>query len=272
MSQPPEIASASPELPRLRIHHLLILTTIFSLVMATYLGLMRLFQIYSPNAVMQELDNGISVLLITQWLPLSIFISIALFGLAWRKQGISFPSQPGHWLALFFTFNFLLTLLLSFSMLLQQTDYDFALLSWVSLIASLLFHCFLVIFWGLAFLCELDPIWRWGWATMALRSLFSILMAGLHVILRCVEWLIETFWHRHYPLEQWLTLPLGPSTGMWMMIFTNYACIAFFIAAIFSDTRHNRRRHWSHWLVLVSELFAAVSLSFYYHWALNEYF
>lgn len=272
MSEPFEPDSASPELPRLRIHHLLALTTAFSLVMAMHLGLMRLFQIYNPNAEMQELDNGISVLLITQWLPLSICITIALFGLAWRKRGIAFPSQPGHWIALYLAFDFVLTLLLSFSMLIQQTNYDFALLSWVALIANVLFHCFLVIFWGVAFLCEFDQIWRWGWAAMAIRSLFSILMTGLHVILKCVEWLIETFWYRHYSLEQWLTPPFGPSTGMWMMIITNYACIAFFIAAIISDTRHKRRRHWSHWLVLVSELLAVVSLSFYYHWALNEYF
>ena len=250
----------------------MLLTAVFSLVMAWHLGWIRLFKSHNPNAVMPDFDNVMSVFLITQWLPLSVCISITLFGLLWRRRGIDFPSQPGHWLALFLAFSFLMTLLPTFSMLMQRPDYVDTLMFWGLTFANFLFHCFLVIFWSVAFLNEESPIWSWGWAAMAVRSLFLIFLAGLRVLVRLFEWLLVTFWSGHTTLGKWVTQPFHPSISFGLMILTNYVCLVFLVAATISDVRNHRRRHWSHWFVLICEIFAMASLSIYYHWAFNKYF
>ncbi len=103
MSEAAESDSAPAELPRLRIIHLLGLTTVFSVVMSTYLVFMRLLRFSQPNMEMPEISGGISILMIVQFLSISVCIAVVAFGFAWQRRGITFPSQPGHWVAVFLT-------------------------------------------------------------------------------------------------------------------------------------------------------------------------
>ncbi len=265
-------APAPPELPRLRIYHLLALTTIFSIMLAMWLGVWRFARSSQPNVVMPEFSSGVSIFIIAMLLSFSVCTAVAMFGLAWWRRGISFPSQPGHWVAIYFTIAWAYEMVLTIITFLPTQGFVRESIVLVMMPTGLVFHCFVAIFWIAAYFCEPARMWKWGWAAMALKSILSASRALFYIGVRCVEWLLEVFGYNYHLLDWRLSLSLGPSSGMWLLLLTKYACAVFFLAAMISDYRHNRKRHWSHWMVLIPVFLSAVVQVPYYHWALNESF
>ncbi len=259
------------QLPRLQIIHLLALTAIFSLVMAMSMGLARFL---GHADEIRELSGGMSTLVIMDGLSTSVCVTVGIFGLVWRKRGIAFPSQPGHWVALYLTLNFASTYLGIVRTLVRRDVLGFEWVSWLGMPMSLVFRCLALALWVFAYRNESAQIWKWGWAAMALRSIFSVARSLLYLGAALINWFLEVFWYRHvnWQPDYLLNSLFGPSSGLWMLLLTNYACVAFLIAATTSDFRHDRRRHWSHWLVLIPLFISTLVQIPYYHWMLKEYF
>ena len=257
------------ELPRLRIHHFFVLTTVFAVVMSVHLGILHLIRALYPDAEIPELTTGKSLIYFVYTFPQSACITITLLGLAWRRRGGSFPSQPGHWMALYLTivgaYEIVLTVLSVFPVA-QAFGWDSTI--WLTRPMGLIFQCFALTLWVAAYLHEPDRIWKLGWAAMALKSLFVVCRTLLLWGRQCVEWLLETYWYRHYhwqfPFFNW-----GPYANIISLLLPNYLLLAFLLAATVSDLRQHRQRHWSHWLVVVSTFVSTVIMTVYYHFALR---
>ncbi len=274
MSELAESGSTPSDLPRLRIHHFFVLTTVFSIVMSAHLGLWRFLRSSQPDGVMPEISGGISVLLIIQMLSVSVCIAIAMLGLAWRRQGFSFPSQPGHWVAIYLAIVWVYEVVNYVTTFVPTFGIAHEIMAWVRMAMHFAFHCFAALLWIAAYLREDSRIWRWGWAAMALRSAIVVSFFVLRIGVKCIEWLLETFWYNSFWYQSQYDLQLLPFLGsfsipwslkMWV---SSYALLVFLAATMISDYRHSRRRHWSHWLVLISTFVSTAALAFYYHWVL----
>ncbi|NOZ39212.1 MAG: hypothetical protein GXP24_03160 [Planctomycetes bacterium] len=208
----------SIELPRLRIHHFFVLTTVFAVVMSVWLGLWRLVSSSHPDVVMPEFSTGISLLVIVQWFSQSACIAVTLLGLAWRKRGLSFPNQPGHWMAVYLAVAGAYELVLSLIFLFPDQVIEFESTALVTMPMSLLFHCFAFALWVAAYLHEPARIWKLSWAAMALKSLLFVLLMLFIIGAKCLQWLLETYWYNaqfDWQLLMWqLSMPLGSYTTL----------------------------------------------------------
>ena len=261
VSEPTAGEAAEAELPRLRIHHFFILTTVFAVVISAHLGIWNLLRAYQPSQTFPELTTGISLLFLVQAFSQSACIAIALLGLTWRRQGIPFPSQPGHWMALYLTIvaAYEIALTLSFIFQLAQA-FGWESTHWVTMPMGWIFRCITIVFWATAFLYEPSRIWTWGWAVMALKSLFSILRALFFLGARCVAWLLEVFWYQVDFTSQFRYFHWG-SYANFRFLLPNYLLLAFLLTATISDLRQHRQLHWSHWLVLISTFVSTAILT-----------
>ncbi len=273
MSEPIHDETAEAELPRLRIHHFFVLTTVFAVVMSAHLGILHLIRSLYPDAEIPKLTTGKSLIYLVYTFPQSACIAIALLGLTWRRQGISFPCQPGHWIALYLTivgaYEIALTFLSIFPV--AQT-FGFDPKFWLTRPMSLVFHCFAVALWGAAYLHEPSRIWKLGWVAMASKSLLLVLWPLLHIGAKCVEWLLDVSQYNSQFDGDFFFL-LGPWERIiaksYLAMLSTYALIFFLPVAAIIDLRQQRQRHWSHWLVVVSTFVSTVILTVYYHIALR---
>jgi len=206
------------------------------------------------------------MLLIMQMLSASVCIAVVMLGLAWRRKGISFPSQPGHWVAIYLAVALADGMVMAVTMLLLPSS---GFMGVVRFSTHLVLHCFAALLWIAAYLREDSRIWRWGWGAMALRSVLIVSLLAFHVGMKGIEWLIEVFWYNSQ-VDLQLSWFLGSLTPFLMlkMWLRGYVLLVFLAAAMISDYRHARRRHWSHWLVLISTFVSTAALAFYYHWVL----
>ncbi len=269
MNESIQVDTAETKLPRLRIHHFFVLTTVFAVVMSVWLGILHLVRAFQPNQAVPEFTTGISFFFIVQTLSQSACAAVALLGLAWRKRGVAFPSQPGHWMAIYLTIAWAYEIVLTFASLFLQTQtLNLGVMAWVTRPLSLVFHCFAVLLWVAAYLHEPSRIWKLGWAAMALKTLFGVCRTILFLGTMCVQWLLETYWYRHYhwqfPFFNW-----GPYANYVSLLLPNYLLLAFLLAATVSDLRQQHQRHWSHWLVVVPTFVSTVIMTVYYHFALR---
>ncbi len=266
MSDSTEKQSVPKELPRLRIHHFFVLTTVFAVVMSVWLGLFRLIYYLRPDAGKPEFGAGMSLIFSVQSLSQSVCFSITLLGLAWRRRGIYFPSQPGHWMAIYLTITWAYEIVISLASLFLQTQtLNLGLMVWATMPVSLVFHCFVLILWVAAYLHEPTRIWKLGWAAMALKSLLSVLLMLLYIGANYFEWLLEVFWYNAQFDWHWqFSMPLGSYAGL-LSTLPHYALLTFIPIAAFIDLRQHRRLHWSHWLVLISTFVSTAVQTVYYH-------
>jgi len=79
--------------PRLRLHHLLALTAVMALMLAIS-GPRDVSSLEIPRI----LDVAFVTLGVVYTILASVAITIVLYGIAWRKQGLLFFNEPGHWL------------------------------------------------------------------------------------------------------------------------------------------------------------------------------
>lgn len=268
MSEPIRDDIAVAELPRLRIHHFFVLTTVFAVVMSVWLGLFRLIYYLRPDAGKPEFGAGMSLIFSVQSLSQSASFCIALLGLAWRRRGISFPSQPGHWMAIYLSMTWAYEIAISFaSQFLQTQTLNLGVMLWVTMPMGLAFHSFAFALWVAAYLNEPDRIWKLGWAVMALRSLLSVFLMLFYIGAKFIDWLLEVFWYNAQFDWHWqILMPLGSYAGL-LNTLPHYVLLTFLPVAAFIDLRQHRQRHWSHWLVLISTFVSTAVLAVYYHFA-----
>jgi hypothetical protein len=79
--------------PRLRLHHLLALTAVMALMLAIS-GPRDVSSLEIPRI----LDVAFVAWGVVYTILASVAITIVLYGIAWRRQGILFFNEPGHWL------------------------------------------------------------------------------------------------------------------------------------------------------------------------------
>ena len=260
------------ELPRLRIHHFFVFTTVFAVVMSVWLGIWRLIRTAYPDAAIPEFGTGMSLLFSVQTLSPSTCIGIALLGLAWRKWGISFPSQPGHWMAIYLAITWVYEIALFLaSLFLHSPTLNLGVMAWVTMPMSLAFHCFALALWVAAYLHEPDRIWKLGWVAMSLKSLFIVCWTLFLMGKEGVERLLDLFqfnsqfdWDFFFLLGPWERII---AKGFLAMLST-YPLILFLPAAAILDLRQHRQRHWSHWLVVISTFVSTAILTVNYQIAL----
>jgi len=257
--------STQPELPRLRIHHFFVLTTTFAVVMSVWLGIWRLIRSVYPDAVAPGFGAEMPLVFGVYTLLPSVCIGIALLGLAWRKRGISFPSQPGHWMAIYLAVTWAYEIVAWLFSFFMRQAFGVESMAWVTMPMSLAFHCFAFALWVAAYLHEPARIWKLGWAALALKSLLTILLMLFYIGAKCIEWLLETYWYNSH-FDWQLFLSLG-SYASFFMLLPNYALLTFLPAAATLDLRQHRQRHWSHWLVLISTFVSTAVLTVYYYYA-----
>jgi len=101
MSQPTEIDSVPPELPRLRILHLLLWMVAVSVVMTAYSGLFQDSQDWT-------ILSGIEFL--TTTIPQTIALATLALGVFWRIKGANFFDEVGHYLLIVASANLIGTI------------------------------------------------------------------------------------------------------------------------------------------------------------------
>ncbi len=216
---------------------------------------------------MPEFTTGISFIFIVQTLSQSAFAAVALLGLTWRRREISFPSQPGHWIALYLAvawlYEIVLTVLLIFPVA-QAFEWDSTI--WLTTPMSWVFQCFAFALWAAAYLHESSRIWKLGWAAMTLKSLLAVLLMLFFIGAKCIEWLLEVFWYNINISWGFSFFSWGRYANFVSLLLPNYLLLAFLLAATVSDLRQQRRRHWSHWLVLISTFGSTAVATVYYHY------
>jgi hypothetical protein len=99
--EPRELDAIQPELPvesalQLRLHHFFALTAVMAVLLASR-GPIRDFG--SRLALVPQLMHKFMLFwVIVHSILTSVAVTIVAYGLAWRRQGIRFFDQPGHWL------------------------------------------------------------------------------------------------------------------------------------------------------------------------------
>ena len=270
MNEPNRDETAEAEFPRLRIHHFFVFTTVFAVVMSVWLGFWRLMYYVRPESEKPEFGASLSFIFSVESLSLSACFAIVLLGLAWRKRGISFPSQPGHWMAIYLAISWVYEIVawgISFFPL-QLLGLDSMI--WVTMPVHLAFYCFAFALWVAVYLHETSRIWKLGWAAMAFKSLLLALWALFNLGAKCLEWLLEVFqFNTHFDSDFFFLL--GPYDRIFAKIFlitlSTYPLILFLPVAAIIDLRQHHQRHWSHWLVVVSTFVSTAIMTVYYHLA-----
>ncbi len=108
MSEPTHDETSVVELPRLRIHHFFVLTTVFAVVMSVWLGTWNLFRSNQPSQAVPEITAEASLIVTVQSLPLSACAAVALLTFLLVATVSDLRQQRrlhwSHWLVLISTF------------------------------------------------------------------------------------------------------------------------------------------------------------------------
>ncbi len=108
-----------PSLPPLRLHHLLVMTAVSSVLLASFgPGLGSL----ANNDALGQIWIAMAVWGTIHAFVVAFAITVSAFGIFWRLRGIRFPREPGHWLLVAVAASHILTVF--FALLLRVfTDY-----------------------------------------------------------------------------------------------------------------------------------------------------
>ncbi|MCA9230020.1 MAG: hypothetical protein KDA57_05185 [Planctomycetales bacterium] len=241
MSDPAASDCASSALPRLRIHHLLVLTAVtgFYLTMAKgSLDEQHFHAVYSADA---------SLILITE----ALAITVVAFGVVWRYQKRKFPGEPGHGL-------------------LFQSCLDSALG-----VSGLLFYACFIDRNEMGQLINFDELPQIAWVYLE-WNWFLYAGASILISLTCALWLAENRrWRTYFHLSAAITA-IGVVEGLTLMrmnrnsIYIPDGWIEWFIecsiylpdlvtaaalpVVLFFDYRARVQRHWTHWAGVVCAL------------------
>ena len=203
--------------PPLRIHHILVATA----VTAVFLSFARSLQQPEIGGLFAFISSGMGVMYAVSS---SLALTALGLGLYWRRRGIAFFHQPGHWLLISHAFGVWVVVLAAVFLVMRPAGQ--------SALAADFFGLFFLAL-NLAMTCiDLIAAWRVG-DTRWWRLLF--IFKGLMVI-------------GVFALSM-LVFSLG-SLQMFALAHVGVQLFLFFllVGAATNDRRARRKRDWPHWL------------------------
>jgi hypothetical protein len=232
-------------LPPLRLHHFFTWT-------AATAGLLALGSLFD-----QETDHVAHWWTLT-WLPSLLWYSLALtccgFGLHWRRQGLPFPSQPGHAILLVGACGYILWIGLSllFLAILGRSKLTEQLVdaSWYEWISNA-YQVFVIA----------SYVWFAWWSRPARRwQVFFLLQAMWTADFYFIDRILEALLIQPISNLEWI----GPglALGMRFVLQQMPGLIpgTALVVAILLDRRDRIPRHWSHWAGVAAYLVAIPGL------------
>ena len=167
-------------------------------------------------------------------------LAIVGFGALWRKRGLRFPSQPGHWLTILQVAVFLgLIGCQWWSIELQRDEDPTAMDSGISrllLLTLCLFGGFGVLSVWLAWTRREDQQWRILYLGVACSMAAAVLPAVMFFSSMIEAWFLPTllpYGWQHYQAYVTAAIPIGMLAGI--------------VTCVFFDLLEKRRRDWVHW-------------------------
>ncbi|MEM9186201.1 MAG: hypothetical protein AAGB00_06855 [Planctomycetota bacterium] len=225
-----EPAATIPPVPPLRLHHVLAMTVAMTLLMG----------------VSREWTRGgtpLDAATVVVWSMLNaVACSVVVFGCLWRRDGARFPSEPGHGLAILAMLNVLVSAYARVAAEVYPPSDQREMFRWV--IAGPVAFGMLV---GAVAALKLrrraadSRAWRWVFVTNA----GSAACYGCMIVAFTVAW---DFW------IPWRLAMFFYYASAAIGVAASLLCLA----AVYFDWRLERRRSWSHWLVIATGMAAGV--------------
>ena len=206
-----ELPTGASVLPPLRIHHLLAATVTAAILLSLH-EVLRERDVMGFSAFFRS-GQGIAYILVA-----ALSLTLALFGLRWRHQGLAFFHQPGHWL------------LVSNSLSIGSIVFAVAVatLRWEP--AQLPYTLWMFWYVGMSLVSAAVNFWaarraadtRWWTSFFVISGSLPLLMVLVYVAAL-------------YPISVYVYWLGGLATTLLLL------------AAVISDRRAHRLRDWPHW-------------------------
>ena len=261
----------SRDLPPLRLYHLFLWMTTAAVLAGFTMGMWRIYRDLYPSSFMREIDAFSAIHGTYAFMSDGAVLAIVLLGFFWRKKGLPFPSEPGHWIALY------LVLSDAFQHIHSYVLPWFWQFPWMSspgaeLWLYLPYWCLAFFLWRAAYRKEHVRLWRFGWIVMMGRSGLMIFLYFAFLSIAAVEVLLETFWYNSPISSLWgRLLVFVPRSGFyWAMLLQHYCALGFLASGMVSDRRCGRKRHWSHWVAWGFCFMHVVHQIVWNHWYLAQ--
>lgn len=230
--------------PRVSLQFLFAWTTAVAVLMALVMSVVRGVATEVQSIGEDELPWVTAILLPSCVLNGACLASWLYFVKRWRGEPLAFPTQPGHWLALWLGLKQLLLLLLQAigMFVLQEVSFAWSVFSWLSLPVHMI-ECGV---WFVLFRAIRGHlIWKWFCACMSAYCGFTALwQIGFQLMFNSM--FMSSF------------SPIGLALQIPMAIAILGACVLA-IAALGNDLWHRRKYDWLHW-VGVGTLFVTALL------------
>jgi hypothetical protein len=97
-----------PQIPPLRVYHLLALTAVAAVILTRS---RPSFDALSRSESLRHFQHIFTSVSVAYSFCVSFAITATVFGLLWRRYGINYPFHPGHWLLVVFSASYLLLML-----------------------------------------------------------------------------------------------------------------------------------------------------------------
>jgi hypothetical protein len=238
--------ATTPEgLPRLSIQHLLAWTAVTALALLPYnLQQQSLAQNRAASSTAASTFTGISVV---SAIAAGTYLFVAGCVLRWKRRGLQFGLQPGHWLALEGVLGFVLLCITWLTItLLQQTPTRIGLL--ITLLRMPMGLVVLLWFLWLAIRNRRESIaWRFAYAWIAVLPI--VMFFSMFIVSRLAVSVIG-----------------GGAVSPLAVVMGGLAAIQATLVglALLADRVGGVERHWSHWLAATARLLTMAAVASYY--------
>jgi hypothetical protein len=225
-------------LPPLRIHHILVWTACSAFGMTAVHAMATRFGTSHLRSPANALPLIQVVFELTFGIGFGAHLLVCFAGMCWRRKGIAFPSQPGHWVA--YASAVWQLAILAFGMVVVLANDESSILS-DGRGSAIIVMLFLAIGGTGAMLMRAAKAFLRPWAAALAISGFSIVALMSAVILSWIAGLISTA----------SAFLLGICfVSMAVACFGIVAALVVFLVAVWVDVRQRIPRHWAHWLAV----------------------
>lgn len=233
-----------PRLPPFRIHHILVWTACSAVFLSMQQGwfakiatLSEYVDLRSPMILFQSAFGAI---------VLGGYWMICLMGVAWRRQAIAFPSQPGHWLAVFNGILYVSSLLpMSIGFLLMDESWNHP--TWWLFTSTAI--PLVVILCLIYMLVRAAALFGSSWKTTLIVLAIGLSLDFLAMLVMSMYWL--------FPLSSTIdSTEEVISTLSRLFGYGAHVCVGL---AAWRDWRRDIARHWAHWIAVTIWLVSGVS-------------
>jgi hypothetical protein len=244
---PPAVAA---ERPRLNLRHLLAITAFTAAALAP----MRLQQ----DSLTRLGDSGATIVreptVASQAVSVvwgiasggSLFVVVALF--VWARRGYKSRLDPGHWIAIHLASQWAMVALLWGGMFPFRSALPFSV-AMIALASFVLSLGFFLWYLNLARRRYESGIWRFAYVMLALAPVAGYVAGIVLMFASSARW--QTIEHR---IVVMMIPQIGATGGLILVL----------VAAMASDFRRDRRRHWTHWLAVSLKVLLLIAMALSY--------